>query len=131
MSRKYVAPKRSIETVIYHVNTGALGGAQDDTLIFTADEPKTLVRIIVDGYVYNSQNYAASTSGIWNLQFVKHGESVYSYDLADGTEDIDELKYIAGGGLWVRSLSIPLLRDIKAMRKMRKSDKLYLSLIHI
>jgi len=132
--------KRRIERVLLTVQTATTTSVLNNTL-HACEDSKTLIRILIDGYwVHALPTVAGSVQARWHIQVAPSGVNVF--DPAD-SELLDQpvpVQFIASGTIKFMAAvssavgianpaSIPLYRDIKAMRKLAEADNIVFSLI--
>ena len=124
---KFRSVRRAIEQTIFKINH-SMNTTQVDTLLYTADEATTLVRTILDLTFSQGAEGAAYIGTMAFLQIVRKGKAVVSPDQAEGDVGVASLAIP-----WFHMGMIPadrayrVLVDLKAMRKLKSGDKIYLT----
>ncbi len=141
MSRRTRAPRRRIERIATQVVQNSMPTAGKTIVIHTAEDSKTLVRILADlylGYLVNNIDDRYDTVDlVLSIQpigvQVAPGSLSAVADRVVGTPEIARwtvpVKVVSRGtdGFW--QFMPHIHADISAMRKMKETDKLVLSVI--
>jgi len=124
--------KRKIERIKFRLSQ-AYGLVATNTVLKTFTEEMTLVRTIIDGYVYSISAVAGTTETNFMLQRAPKGVVVVTIGLGGGfdisvpEEELGEFPIpIEAASEHARSW-VPVFRDSKAMRIFKKGDTLVFS----
>jgi len=124
--RVIVGPKRRIEKVHSQVQV-AVTNSVGNVILHTAEDKKTLVRIVANGTFHNTDGVAASFNYIIGRE--PRGVAIMVPSVAGNLDEAvgKELIYSAVGAFVAGSQEpIPQQFDIKGMRKLGETDEIVL-----
>ena len=129
--------KRRIERIMSRVVQTGLGTSEANIVLHTAEDSKTLVRILMRAKAYATGDIATPVRGEWLLAVAPNGTGVTA--AASTSQDLDNpvpLQEIARGPMvWCHNATgdyafmDTVELDTKAMRKLKENDVIELSLI--
>ena len=125
-----VSQKRRIERVFSRVGDSSIAATEETQTLHTADDAKTLIRILIDGIFYPIDNALSfAVAGEMLIAVAPGGTDVASAGTANDLDndvtlqEITRFPFIAmqndTNGIYVDTR---VFRDIKAMRKLKKGD---------